>query len=118
MEKTMTKKTKTRRYSLAQTIALVAEADKSNPFASRRIAADIRKHGVGKNTAKDAERAIQSRKGGEYIKDAAFIALADLKQDMLKAAKPKTKKRKPKVSMSMFVSKKDMDTYLGSPVAA
>jgi hypothetical protein len=105
----------TRRVSLFDAIALHAEANKSDPFAAKRMAMTLRnRNDKPKEVHAEATRLIASRaasihrNGAEWLKPEQEDALATLKLGLIADRKPKRGKRQH-LSMSQFVSKADLE---------
>lgn len=86
----------TRRVSLFDAIALHAEANKSDPFAAKRMAMTLRnRNDKPKEVHAEATRLIDSRhasikrKGAEWLKPSQEDALVTLKLGLIADRKPK-----------------------------
>ncbi|KRR22143.1 hypothetical protein [Bradyrhizobium retamae] len=104
-------------FSRSAAIALHAEANKSDPFAAKRIAMTIARdgHKEAQETAKESKRLLDAgnarlarRTVADWLSNEQVLALVNLRDGLLDA---QAQRRKPKkhLTMSMFVSKADLE---------
>jgi hypothetical protein len=111
----------TRRVSLFDAIALHAEANKSDPFAAKRMAMTLRnRNDKPKEVHAEATRLIENRQArikrygsADWISVDQVIALNDLRSGLMSALK-KRAPRKQKLSMSMFANRADYDAAVAA----
>jgi hypothetical protein len=111
----------TRRVSLFDAIALHAEANKSDPFAAKRMAMTLRnRNDKPKEVHAEATRLIAAnakrieRTGAaDWVSDAQHYALSTLRNGLVVALK-KRAPRKQKLSMSMFANRADYDAAVAA----
>ena len=107
-----TKSKRRANYSRMQAIALHAEANKSDPFASRRIAMVIARdgHKEAQEIATESKRILDARDAAirkayaEWVKSPEGIAL----RDIMRA------KRAGALSMSQFLNRSDYDAAVAA----
>jgi hypothetical protein len=115
----------TRRVSLFDAIALHAEANKSDPFAAKRMAVTLRnRNDKPKEVHAEATRLIDNRtarikrkRAADWVSQEQVMALGGLLDDMQRT-KRFQKARPSKLSMSMFVSRADFEAARAVEVAA
>jgi hypothetical protein len=111
----------TRRVSLFDAIALHAEANKSDPFAAKRMAMTLRnRNDKPKEVAEEAKRLLDNRQarikrhgGADWLSVEAHGALCSLRNGLTDALK-KRAPRKRYLSMSMFANRADYDAAVAA----